>query len=250
MINIQDSLNSSFWGVLRGLAVQPVVFPLGAIKVHQQLSKEPQNAASIAKKLYQEGGFRRFYLGISPELVKVSTKQFWCWPMITGVPRFLNRFRLNDIEKQLITGLLVSTTDALIATSLESRKVNTISSGKSQKLSFKVYKEGWQGFGIHWTKLSVSWTAFLTAQQYLRSRAKSPTETTLPLRKLAVIGTQVAIFVTVISAPLDLATTRKLVKNEKVSLSRHLFRGSPLNGLALIIQNITSVILLDWLQQH
>ncbi len=245
MNSLSDLLESSLWGIARGYAVQPFTFPLEAIKANQQLSSPPQNALTITKQLYHEGGIPRFYRGLSSELTKISIKQFWCWPMITGLPRFLAPYRLNDLTIQLITGLSISTTHAIIATPLETRKITSISTGKTTTPFYKIDKEGWKGFSVYWSKISVSWVSFLTAQQYLRSRAKRSTEAPLNMTQLMVIGTQTAAFVSIISAPFDLATTLRLAK--KQPLLTHPFRGLPLNALSLVIQNIASIALIDWL---
>ena len=91
----------------------------------------------------------------------------------------------------------------------------------------------------------------MVAQKSLRNRYLEKLEQKLSLYQLAGIGTQVAVIVSVVSAPFDVANTLKQVQNLKSSplCSRNfwnkLYCGWPINTLALIIHNVASVIVID-----
>ncbi len=261
MSSVTDStqtnlIRSSFCGVARGISVHTLIYPLEVVKIRQQCSQNSEKSVQIALALFQREGMGAFYKGLLPQLLKTSLKQIWCWPMITGVPDFLQRYRLGDIQRQILTGFSIATIDATITTPLERAKILSASTGKVAYSLSSAYKDGWRGYTTHWAKLSVNWVAFLTAQKYLRDRSRTQSEHPLSLPQLAKIGTQVALIVSLMSAPFDIANTLKQAQNLNPSyiFSRNrvfkLYRGWPLNALSLIIHNVASVIVINKLDRR
>lgn len=260
MNNTTDStqaylIRSSLWGVLRGLSVHTIIYPLEVIKIRQQCSPNSKNSAHVALNLFKQEGLGAFYRGLGPQLLKTSLKQSWCWPMITGLPVFFQRYQLGDLFTHALTGFLIATIDAGITTPLDRIKILSAYTGTASISLKTTYTNGWQGFTTHWLKLSVNWITFLTAQKYLRDRNTSHVEQSLSLLQLFKIGTQVAVIVSLMGAPFDIANTLKQAQNLKPS---HLFskkricklyRGWPLNALSLIIHNIASVIVINKVNQ-
>src|SRR3989304_10604835 len=108
MSNINDStktslVNSSIWGIARGISVHALIYPLEVIKIRQQCHPSPEKCAKIAQMLFQQEGMRAFYKGLQPQLLKTSIKQSWAWPMITGVPTVLSHLHLGDTQRQGLT---------------------------------------------------------------------------------------------------------------------------------------------------
>lgn len=257
MNTVGDSSNgswqkSSLLGVVRGVTVHSIIFPLEVIKIQQQASLKKEMSYRIAANLLRTEGIGGFYRGIVPQLVKTSLKQAWCWPIITELPKKLERYRVNPYVQQFLTGLSIATIDAAITTPLERLKILTIVN-KPRELSFKnIYKEGWYGFRAHWSKLSVSWVLFLLAQKYFRERYREKSGgQPLSLPQLMDIGIRVAFVVSLCTAPFDVANTLKQSRNiNPISLFSgnwpgKMYRGWPLNMLALVIHNIASVILIN-----
>ncbi len=242
-----DLLSSSLWGVARGITVHTLIFPMEVVKIRQQCALPESNCIQVALTLFREEGLAAFYKGLAPQLVKTSLKQIWCWPMITGIPPLLKSYKIENLPGLALTGLSIATIDAAIGTPLERAKIISAFRGTS-KFSLK---NGWDGFSTNWSKLSVTWTAFLIAQKYLREQSIALSGGSLPLSQLVKIGVQVAFIVSLLSAPFDIANTLKQAQNISPS---HLFtrngifkiyRGWPLSALSLIIHNIASVILID-----
>lgn len=260
MNNTNDStqthlINSSFWGILRGLSVHTLIYPLEVIKIHQQCSQNSENIARVALNIFKKDSFNAFYKGLPPQLLKTSLKQVWCWPMITELPIILQRYQLGDFLRYAMTGFSIATIDAVMTTPLEKAKILSAYTGKVSFSLKSVYKNGWQGFTAHWLKLSINWTAFLTTQKYLRDRSSLQSEQSLSLFQLAKIGVQVALITSLISAPFDIAHTLKQAQCLNLShlFSRNeiskLYRGWPLSALSLSIHNIASVIVIDKLSK-
>ena len=242
---------SSLWGVARGICVHTLIYPLEVVKIRQQCSQSESKSIQIASELLRQEGIGAFYKGLAPQLLKTSIKQIWCWPLITGLPSVLQQYHIDNLQQQIFTGLSIATMDAAISTPLERAKILSAFRGTSKLCLRNAYKDGWQGFATHWSKLSVNWVAFLTAQKYLRDQSCDPSGQPLSLPQLAKIGTQVALIVSLVSAPFDVANTLKQAQNLTPShlFNRNgffkLYRGWPLNAFCLIIHNIASVIVID-----
>lgn len=242
---------SSLWGIARGICVHSLIYPLEVIKIRQQCSQGESKSMRIAMALLQEEGMGAFYKGLAPQLLKTSIKQVWCWPMITGMPAVLQRYQIENLSQQAITGLSIATMDAAISTPLERAKIVSAFRGKSKFCFRDVYREGWRGFTTHWSKLSVNWITFLMAQKYLRDQSSESSKQPLSFPQLTKIGVEVALIVSLVSAPFDVANTLKQAQNLTPShlFSRQgifkLYRGWPLNALSLVIHNIASVTLIE-----
>lgn len=242
---------SSLWGVVRGISVHTLIYPLEVIKIRQQCSQNESNSLRIALKLFRQEGISAFYKGLAPQLLKTSIKQIWCWPMITGMPSVLQRYQIENLGQQVLTGLSIATIDAVISTPLERAKVLSAFKGTSKFCLKNAFKDGWRGFATHWSKLSVNWVAFLAAQKYLRDQSSGLSGQSLSFSQLTKIGVQVALIVSLVSAPFDIANTLKQAQNLTPThlFSRQgilkLYRGWPMNALSLVIHNIASVTLIE-----
>ncbi len=247
----ENLARSSLWGIGRGISVHSLIYPLEVIKIRQQCSQGETKSTQIALTLLRQEGIGAFYKGLFPQLLKTSIKQVWCWPMITGMPSILQNYQIDTLTQQALTGLSIATIDAAISTPLERAKIISAFRG-TNKFCFKnVYSEGWRGFATHWSKLSVNWVTFLTAQKYFRDQSSRMSKQSLSFPELTKIGIEVALIVSLVSAPFDIANTLKQAQNLTPShlLSRQgifkLYRGWPLNALSLVIHNIASVTLID-----
>lgn len=240
-------LKSCLLGIVRGLVVHTFIYPLETIKTHQQCQNQGK-INQIAKQIWQQEGFKGFYRGLLPQLINTSIKQAWCWPLMIGIPDFLDRYHLSMIQKQALTGLTIATANTVL-TPLEKARISAIYSQKKFNLA-NLSKKDWQGFSSNWAKLSVDWSVFLVSQQYFRDREQSGQEA-LTLTQLTKIGIKVAFIASLATAPFDVANTLKQSQNIKASslfsgnIISNLYRGWPINVTKLMIHNIASVILID-----
>jgi hypothetical protein len=242
---------SSLLGVGRSLFVHSLIYPLEVVKIRQQCSPVQEKSTRIAMAMLRQEGIGAFYKGLAPQLLKTSIKQIWCWPLITEMPTVLQRYHIDHLGQQALTGLTIATIDAAISTPLERAKIVSAFKGTSKFCFNNPYSIGWRGFATHWSKLSVNWMAFLTAQKYLRNQASGPSQQPLSFSQLTKIGIEVGLIVSLVSAPFDLANTLKQAQNLTLSqlFSRSgffkLYRGWPLNAVSLSIHNIASVTLIE-----
>lgn len=247
---------SSVWGLVRGIGVNTFIYPLEVVKIRQQCSQGETKSFRIAKEVFQNEGIGAFYKGLAPQLLKISIKQIWCWPMMTGMPSVFRSYDIENLQQQALTGLVIATIDAGISNPLERWKIILAFSGNSHLRLKNVFRDGWKGFSTHWTKLSVNWSVFLTTQKYLRDQSHHASGDHLTLSQSIKIGTQVALIMSLVSAPLDIANTLRQASNLPPSqlFNRRgmmkLYRGWPLNALSLTINNIASVSLIDWIESN
>jgi hypothetical protein len=248
-------LSSSFWGIVRGVAVHSLIYPLEVVKSHLQVSNHSCGILKTVQTIREKDGLGAFYQGIKVQLVKTSMKQAWCWPMITHIPPALKGWKIDESYHQVLTGGAIATVDAFVTNPLEKTKYDQIFRGNQKSFIFSAYKQGFHGLMIYWAHRSVSWISFLVAQQYFRDQLKDEypgQKLTLP--QLIKIGLKVAALVSIAIAPFDVANTRKQVQNlsPKLLLSRKaistLYRGWPVNIASLAIHNVASVVLIDQLQ--
>jgi Mitochondrial carrier protein len=249
-----SALTSSACGAARGF-VEIVVYPLEVIKIHKQCSPTSEKSMRIAQRLFQEGGYRAFYRGLQPQLARAILKQAWCWPMITEIPPWLHaHYGLGEMSQQVVTGFSIAAVDALVTTPLEKVKIVSALKGKVPLSVAYIYKEGWQGFSTYFAKRSVGMVTFLTAQKFLRDQNRESQEKLSPL-ELTKIGVEVALIMSVVLAPFDMANTVKQAQNLPSShfFSRQgvfkLYRGSSINALFFVIHSVASVILIEALKK-
>lgn len=247
----ENLARSSMLGVGMKLSLQTFIYPLEMVKLRLHCSQDESKILRIALAIFRQEGIGAFYIGLAPQLLKTSIKQVWCWPMITGMPSVLKKYQIENLAQQVLTGLSIALIDALISTPLEGAKIRSLSK-ETRKFCFTdIYKEGWKGFTTNWSKLSVCWVTFLTAQKCLRDRSSALSGQDLSFSELTKIGVQVALIVSLVSAPFDVANTLKLAQNSNpvhILRSQGIFkfyRGWPLSTLSLIINNIASIILID-----
>lgn len=255
----QSALQHSFlWisclGAARGVCVHTIIYPLEVIKTHQQcqLGHQAEMAYKIAHLLFKREGISVFYRGLSFQLLKTTMKQAWVWPIISKVPPQLKEYQIKEQGQMAITGLLIATIDAFLTTPLEKVKILSITSSEKKASLKNMYKKGWGGLTTHWAKLSVLWPTFLVTQNALRKRSlEQSKKEKLNVRELTSIGIQVAIVVSLVSAPFDRANTLKQALDQSQAFSfskinfKKSFQGWPLSIFILSIHNIASVILID-----
>lgn len=235
-------------GGMRSLTTDVITYPLEVFKVRRQNPECTQSIYLIAKEIFQQKGLAGLYDGVSYQLGKTLVRQFYCWPMITGVPIFLRSYGVGDALQQVITGISVATVDAL-TTPLERAKILIASANKSTFTWKDLLKEGWQGGRDYWIKRSVNMITFLTAQKYLRESNRENGEK-LPVLKLIKIAIQIAFVVSFVSAPFDFRNTSSMQSINPTGFFLRgeffkIYRGWPMSFYILSVHQTASVIMLE-----
>lgn len=248
--------SSSFLGVTRGIVIHTLVYPLEVVKIKQQCALTSEKNYRIASQLFQKEGLQAFYRGLTPQLIRTSIKQTWCWPLMTNMPHQLERYGFNTFYQHALTGLIIATFDAAVTSPLERAKILSIVKTNSSFSLKTFYKEGWHGFTTQWMKLAVSWSVFLVSQKYFREQYREKSDDQkLTFPQLIASGIQTGAVVSLMAAPFDVANTLKQSKNINASslfsgnIVRNMYRGWPIQILSVVIHNIASIMLLEKLAQ-
>lgn len=240
-------VQSSLWGMGRGIAVHSFIYPLEVLKIHVQCSSTQISQAQMVQNLFQKNGFFSFYQGLPPQLLKTCSKQIWCWPLITEGPLYLRSLHIGEVSGHFITGIGIAAIDATITTPLERSKMLSAFYGK---VTYPALGSYWQGYPAHLLKLSVHWSLFLAAQKHLRDQAVERSGAPLSLYQLFSIGAQVGLIVSLVAAPVDMIHTRMQVQDTSM---RQLFsfkelarshRGWHLTFSSQMINYLASVVIL------
>ncbi len=248
----KDLIFAGFCGVTRAAVVQALITPLSVVNIRYQATDTSSTILEIAREILRKEGTCGLYSGFSLKLAQTLPKQICYWPMMMHIPKMLERYfpLLSDTQKQATTGLSIAFVDATFTTPLERGRVRAAFTGQSCSIT-DVYKEGWRGYGTHLARLSVNWMAFLAAQKYFRNQALTESNKQLSLCELAKIGAKVGLFVSLVAAPFDYANTLRQSRDLSVFSQGRIFRsykGWPISAVALMIQNIASVGLIDRLE--
>jgi hypothetical protein len=131
----------------------------------------------IIRKIFEEKGLIGFYRGYIPNLIRVSIKQIYRWPMMIFFPRLYKKY-LGDRPSliKILTGLTIANIEILIICPLDRLKVFFMTSQKAKNLflyfisvnSDRLIKELFAGLGPSYWRSNISWVSFL----YLDQRCK------------------------------------------------------------------------------
>jgi len=244
---------SALGGAVRGASVHLLIHPIEVVKIRQHSQTRPTTAYRVARALLQREGCGAFFGGLSHQLLKSTLRQSWCWPMITHMPPLLDRVGMESMHQQLLTGISIATVDALVTTPLERARIwGALDRSRGLR---HLYVGGWHGLAAYWRKRTINMTTFLLAQEHLRNRCIQR-KGEARLSNLTIIGFQVALLVSVVSAPFDILNTLRqagpLASTQRIAWrqARRYFRGWPLSFLTLAVHNVASVLLIHHLRSE
>lgn len=136
---------------------------------------------SIIRKIFEEKGIIGFYRGYLPNLIRVSIKQIYRWPMMIYFPKMYKKY-LGDRPSlnKILTGLTIANIEILIICPLDRLKVFFMTSQKAKNLlmyfisvnSNRLIKELFAGLGPSYWRSNISWVSFLYLDQKCKDIAK------------------------------------------------------------------------------
>lgn len=255
--SINNNIENSFFGLGRAFFVGIFNHPLEVIKTRQQIQEKASWAHQVAIEIFKQEGPKGFFRGFSSQFAKIALKQMWCWPLIIGIPNSLEKRGVDSPLREIGAGVTISTLDTALTTPFENGKLSKLLKIDNNGKKFShLYAGGWSGIRYNWTKLTVVWCTFLTAQKLIRENEKKRIDSTiLPLKNLIIAGIETAFVVCVVSAPFDHINSHRLNKNMTIQnvMQKMLaspFRGAPLNLLMLTTHTVASIILIEFLEPN
>ena len=247
---MNETITTSFLGILRGSAVIACTNPLDVIKTCQQDSSSKRSAYQVARSLFKEDGIKSYYRGIKPKWISYSIKQIWCWPAITTLPSLIDQ---GPFLSLLFTVTLIGTVDSATTTPLNKLMVKQMT--KHEVSKYESLTKGWSGFQTNWVKATFGWNWFLITQHYYRKQYKTFfKKETLNHKDLTLIGTAIGVTGNLVGAPIDLANTICQSKETKITTFikktgyLSLWRGCPLSITSAVINNIISLYLIHYIE--
>ncbi len=123
-------------GVTRGGISLLIEHPLESVKTQWQDQSEKvrnntksSSCRDILRSIYKEKGMNGFYRGFIPNLVRVSFKQVYRWPLMVFFPNFYEK-KLPKVLKEkykaipkLLTGLTIANLEIFVITPLDRLKI-------------------------------------------------------------------------------------------------------------------------------
>ncbi len=267
----ENLILSASFGAVRAALVSTVTHPIETVKCLIQSNPEPTKVTKVVYDIIRTEGLAGFYKrGYLANLSGVTIKQIWRWPLIMGLPPSLEKRNFSPLTGQLITGTTIATADAFGTAPFDKLKTIFIvnrDNGLCNHWSWNIIRSGWKGIPSYWMKLSVNWNSCLISQRLYRDRYKKLVKRDkLTIIELMFIGLFVGLTVSAVSAPIDYINTHVQGLNKKFTdltprlqnLNRREFlnslknvkifyRGFNAQTAILMIHNISTVILIEWL---
>eukprot|EP00347_Sterkiella_histriomuscorum_P001661 403371157 len=216
-------LGSSIAGIIRTLIGFPIEHPLDSIKTQWQAKPYHKNEAAIIKDIYQTKGFKGFYAGALPNIVRCLLKNATRYPLMVGLPNFYKNqlpdsFKEHKAFLKLLTGCSIALVEATMACPIERLKVYFMTT--NENISYKQFfqnnqhhlmKELFRGFGPLFARQSMAWTVFLQSDLLVRTTIrkvmKYDEKEQIPSKFLVPASIIVALLNTTLVMPFDCVKT-------------------------------------------
>lgn len=145
--------------------------PLESIKTQWQNKVELKSMNMILGRIYYEKGIIGFYRGYIPNLIRVSIKQLYRWPLMIYFPRLFKKYLGdNPSLNKILTGLAIANIEILIICPLDRLKVFFMTSREANSKLFQYFLEKnknnligelFAGLGPSYWRSNISWVSFL-----------------------------------------------------------------------------------------
>jgi hypothetical protein len=175
---------SSVIGVSRSCICLVLEHPFESIKTQWQTKVEIKGMKEIVKSIINEKGLIGFYRGFIPNLIRVSIKQTYRWPMMLYFPHLYKKnlpYKSEGFVK-ILTGLTIANIEVLIICPLDRLKIYFMTHDKVKKHIFAYFisthrgnflKELFVGLGPSYWRSNASWVSFLYLDQFTKNQLKS-----------------------------------------------------------------------------
>jgi hypothetical protein len=159
-------------GVSRSCVCLFLEHPLESIKTQWQTKIDIKHKHEIVRHIFQEKGLIGFYRGFIPNLIRVSIKQLYRWPMMLYFPKFYKKYSPYNTDgfAKVLTGLTIANIEIFIICPLDRLKIYFMTQDKVNKSVFTYFlyrhgenlsKELFAGLGPSFWRSNISWVSFL-----------------------------------------------------------------------------------------
>jgi Mitochondrial carrier protein len=231
-------------GMARGALSLIFEHPLDTLKTYWQAHPSRPSLKSVYKEIYQLKGWRGFYSGAVPNVLRVMFKQGYRYPLMLAVPALYGGFFDSVLMISLATGVTIAVLEVFLITPLERLKVwlmtfpKTAGGGRAFLKAMKHHTLAvlYKGLGITALRQIMSWVTFLVVHDQLIWSARHTLGThILSLGMLLLISFVEGGINTVVILPIDAvktnlqkinsSNTRKILGVVRYIYSRYGIRG-------------------------
>ena len=238
---------ASLFGMTRGVLSLAVEHPLDVIKTYWQANPLRRSFVEIALEIYHLKGYKGFYSGAFPNMIRVVIKQGYRYPLMIALPFLYGNIFDSLFLVSLSTGLTIAFLEGFIITPFERFKVWLMTySGSSNgiktfmiKLHNQIVHVLYRGLKITIIRQVVSWVTFLVVHDQLIFYAKNLYAVqTLSIVVLLIISLVEGAVNTIAIMPFDCIKTQQQKANDPSNetignLFQSIYRKHGLRGLYL-----------------
>lgn len=225
---------STLYGFGRGLVGFPIEHPLEAIKTQWQAKPAFRNEFHIVHEVYTTKGlYRGFYAGSTPNLGRILIKNSYRFPLIVGIPVFLEsnvpeKYSKNKSMLKLMSGSGISVFESLILCPFERMRTYFMTVEKTNKKATFIgyFRSGgspvrdlFRGLGSLWLRQWVSWNYFLQIDLFLKTKIRKKYNIAenekLPNKYIAPISLLISATQTMLIMPFDSLKTNQQLFSRK-----------------------------------
>lgn len=175
LTNLKFYLSASILGSYRGALCLILEHPLDSIKTQWQDKNLITDKYAIVKSIYADKGIIGFYRGFIPNLIRVSSKHLYRWPMMLYFPKFYENLLSKDITKKynslhkILAGLTIANLEVFIICPFDRMKVFMMTSNSNASMIGSYIQENknnlkfsfFKGLEPSFWRYNISWVTFL-----------------------------------------------------------------------------------------
>lgn len=204
-------------GMACGAAGLLLEHPLDAIKTYGQAYQRGSSIFQVIREIQTLKGWRGFYAGFLPNMLRVMVKQAYRYPLILTVPAAFSNVTNSGIVISIASGVVIAIIEVWVMVPFERLKVwlVTYQSDKGGVVLFwntlkgDVWHTLYQGLGATAMRQLISWVTFLVIHDRLIILAKAWNGGDVGFSMMAVLGIAFieGVCNTVVVQPLDCIKT-------------------------------------------
>lgn len=186
-------------GMMRGAVSLVFEHPLDVIKTYWQAYPGKTGMISVVLEVKKLKGWRGFYSGAVPNVVRVMLKQAYRYPLMIALPRMFAYMMSSVLAISIATGLTIAIIEVWIVTPLERFKVwlmtyQRFSGGVRsfiKEVRRNVVHTLYKGLKVTMLRQVVSWLTFLIVHDQLMVWVKSDVGSVSHLSLYMLLGVSV-----------------------------------------------------------
>ena len=107
-------IKTGLFGAARAFFSLPFEYPFDTIKTNMQSLQ--LSISKTSEYIFHKKGWRGFYSGFAINLLRVTSKQLYRWPLWIGLSTFYDQLlgKVNELFKQTVIGFSISFAELIV----------------------------------------------------------------------------------------------------------------------------------------